>query len=49
MVMWGDMNGKVGDEKVEGIVGGWGVSGVNTNDEFLVDFCSKRCVPDKNF
>lgn len=43
-VLW-DMNAKYGDEKVEIIVGGWGVPDVNANCEFLVDFlCRERDV-----
>ena len=38
----GDMNARVGCEEVDGIVGKWGVPGVNDNGECLVDLCSER-------
>ncbi|KAK3885416.1 hypothetical protein Pcinc_010362 [Petrolisthes cinctipes] len=39
----GDMNGKVGDRKVDGVVGGWGVqSEVDGNGSALVDLSVGR-------
>ena len=43
MFLIGDMNGKVGNERVEGIVGGWGVPAtVDENGSALVDICAGR-------
>lgn len=47
MVRLWDMNANVEDEKVVGIVEGWGVPGVNIIDKFLVDFCAERYFPGK--
>ncbi len=33
------MNGRVGSSKLAGVVGKWGVDGVNENGEHLVDVC----------
>lgn len=41
VVLW-DVNVKIGDQKVEGTVRGWGVPGVNANCEYLVVFSSER-------
>ena len=41
-ILMGNMNGKVGCEKIESVVGKWGVPGVNENSEHLVDMCSER-------
>ena len=38
----GDMNAKVGDERVDEVVGKWGVPGKNENGEWLVDVCAER-------
>ncbi len=37
IVFLGDMKGKVGSNEVAGVVGKWGVDGVNQNGEYLVD------------
>ncbi|MCP5003018.1 MAG: hypothetical protein GY941_03575 [Planctomycetes bacterium] len=42
VILMGDMNGKVGNKEVGGVVGRWGVEGVNENGEYLVDLCSER-------
>ncbi len=36
------MNGKVCGNEVAGVVGKWGVDGVNENGEQLVDVCAER-------
>ncbi|KAK4327054.1 hypothetical protein Pmani_002500 [Petrolisthes manimaculis] len=41
IVMIGDMNGKVGNEKRGSVVGKWGVNGINENGECLVDLCAE--------
>lgn len=41
-VMHWDFNAKMGNEKVESIVGGWGLICVNVNGKFLVDLCAER-------
>ncbi len=38
----GDTNGRVGSTEVAGVVGKWGVDGVNENEEQLVDVCAER-------
>ena len=35
----GDISGKVGCEETDGVVGKWGVPGVNENGEHLVNVC----------
>ena len=42
IVLMGDMNGRVGSSEVAGVVGKWGVEGVNENGEHLVDMCAER-------
>ncbi len=42
IVVFGDMNGRVGKNELAGVVGKWGVEGVNENDEHLVDVCTER-------
>ena len=42
VIVMGDMNAKVGCEEIEGIVGKWGVPGMNENGEYLVDVCAER-------
>ena len=42
VIVMGDMNAKVGCEEIEGIVGKWGVPGMNENGEYLVDMCAER-------
>ena len=42
VIVMGDMNAKVGDERVDEVVGKWGVPGKNENGEWLVDVCAER-------
>ncbi len=42
IVVYGDMNGRVGNSELAGVVGKWGVEGVNENGEHLVDICAER-------
>ncbi|MEL7177812.1 MAG: reverse transcriptase domain-containing protein [Pseudomonadota bacterium] len=42
IIVMGDMNAKVGEEEIEGVVGKWGVAGVNENGEYLVNICAER-------
>ena len=42
IVLLGDMNGRVGSSEIAGLVGKWGVDGVNENGEHLVDICAER-------
>ena len=37
-----DMNAKVGNVRIEGITGSFGVPGVDENGESLIDMCSTR-------
>ncbi len=36
------MNGRVGSSELAGVVGKWGVEGVNENGKHLVDVCAER-------
>ncbi len=38
----GDMNARVGSREIVGVVGGYGVEGVNENGQHLVDICDER-------
>ncbi len=38
----GNMNGRVNSNEIAGVVGRWGVDGVNENGEHLVDICAER-------
>lgn len=40
MVLLGDVNGRVGTSEVAGIVGQWGVDGVNDSGKHRVDICA---------
>ena len=42
IVVLGDLNAKVGDRVVEGVIGKYGVPGVNENGERLVEVCIER-------
>lgn len=42
VILVGDMNGRVGNEEIEGIVGKWGVEGRNMNGDFLLEVCAER-------
>ena len=42
VVVLGDLNARVGEEPVEGVIGEFGVPGVNENGEKLVDLCIER-------
>ena len=35
----GDLNARVGDHKVQGVIGDYGVSGVNERGEWMIDWC----------
>ena len=42
IIVMGDMNAKVGDREREGVIGKFGVPGVNENGERLVEVCAER-------
>ena len=42
VVVLGDLNARVGDGELEGVVGKYGVSGENESDERLLDMCGAR-------
>jgi exonuclease III len=42
VVVLGDLNARVGDEEVEGVVGKYGVPGRNESGRELVDMCMER-------
>ncbi len=43
IVVFGDINGRVGNSELAGVVGKWGgVAGVNENGEHLGDVCAER-------
>ena len=42
VVVLGDLNARVGDREVEGVVGKFGVPGVNETGEKLLDMCVER-------
>uniref|UniRef100_A0A8C8DHP6 ribonuclease H n=1 Tax=Oryzias sinensis TaxID=183150 RepID=A0A8C8DHP6_9TELE len=42
VVLMGDLNARVGDERIEGVVGGHGVPGKNDNGERLIGMCTER-------
>ena len=42
VVVVGNMNARVGDSKVEGVVGKCGVSGVNKNGRKLIEMCTEK-------
>ena len=42
IIVLGDMNAKVGDREKDGVLGRYGVPGVNENGERLVEMCSER-------
>ncbi len=42
MVVFGDMNGRIGNSELAGVVRKWGVEGVNKNGEHLVDVSAER-------
>jgi len=42
VIVMGDMNAKVGDERIDEVVGKWGVPGKNENGDNLVDICAER-------
>ena len=42
IIVLGDMNAKVGDREVDGVIGKYGVPGMNENGECLVEICKGR-------
>ncbi len=42
IVVFGDMNGRVRNTELAGVLGKWGVEGVNENGLHLVDICAER-------
>ncbi len=40
--LFGDMNARVGSTEIGGVVGKYGVEGVNENGQYLVDICAER-------
>ncbi|MEL7523216.1 MAG: endonuclease/exonuclease/phosphatase family protein, partial [Cyanobacteria bacterium J06553_1] len=42
IIVLGDMNAKVGDREKDGVVGKFGVPGINENGECLVEMCAER-------
>ena len=42
VVIVGDMNARVGDGEVEGVVGKFGVSGVTENGRKLIEMCTEK-------
>ena len=42
MVVLGDLNGRVGNEVIEGIVGRHGVPGINESGERLLEMCAEQ-------
>ncbi len=42
ILVFGDMNGRVGNSELAGVVGKWGVEEANENGEHLVDVCAER-------
>ena len=42
VVVWGDLNARVGDGELEGVVGKYGVSGENESGERLLDMCVEQ-------
>ncbi len=42
IIVFGNMNGRVGNNELAGVVGKWGVERVNENGEHLVDICAER-------
>ena len=42
IVILGDMNAKVGDRERDGVLGKYGVPGINENGERLVEMCTER-------
>ena len=39
MCVVGDLNARVGDHKVQGVIGDYGVSGVNESGKWTIDWC----------
>ncbi len=42
LFLLGDMNARVGSKEIGGVVGRYGVDGVNENGQHLVDICAER-------
>src|SRR5678815_2301140 len=51
LIVLGDLNGWIGDQKRNGITGGFGVVGENENGRKVMDFCEERgmCVSNTFF
>ena len=39
MGVLGDLNGRLGDSEVQGVIGDYGVSGMNESGEWMFDWC----------
>ena len=42
ILLLGDLNARVGNEVVEGVVGRWGIQGVNESGERMIELCVER-------
>ncbi len=42
IVLMGDMNGRVGRNEIAGVVGKWGLDGINEIGKHVVDVCAER-------
>ena len=51
IIVLGDLNGWIGDQKRDGITGGFGVEGENENGRRVIDFCAEKgmCVSNTFF
>ena len=42
MCVLGDLNARVGNVKVQGVIGDYGVPGMNESGEWMVDWCMQH-------